>query len=239
MVPKNIYVRKLEEKDGYTAWLVNGALVRKELDENFTEYDHHSRFHFIPEKEFWIDDEMSPKEYALYIRRLLKEVEFIRNGMSPRDAAQQADTFEEQERQKGARIKKILNSQNQDVIREKIRKKKITEYGDAVALWLVDGDLVRSTYSVEYSEGGHDIVYSWIPKNEIWIEESLKPEERDFIILHELHERYLMASKKMTYADAHHGATIVEDHYRERREGLLERIREEMKNNGSLSHDHS
>ncbi len=235
MVPAHIYLKKLGEHDGYTAWLVNGAAVRRELDENFVEYDYHGHFRFIPEREFWIDDEMSEKEYGLYIKRLLKEVSFLKEGMSVADAARQADAFEETLRQNGKRIRSILASQNQEVLRRTLKKKRLEEYSGVVSVWLVDGSLVRSVYLLGYAEGGHDIVYSWIPRNEIWLEESLKPEERAFIMLHELHERYLMLSEKMSYPDAHHGATIVEDHYRQDRRGLEERIREEIKKNDTVS----
>lgn len=235
MIHPHIYEKKLDEQDGYTAWLVNGALVRKELDENFVEYDYHGHFHFIPEKEFWIDNEMSGKEYGLYIKRLLKETSFLKEGLSVVEAAHKADTFEETLRQNGKRMQKILASQNQEVFHHLLKKKQLEEYSGTVRVWLVDGSLVRSIYLLGYAEGGHDVVYSWIPKNEIWLEESLKHEERAFIVLHELHERYLMISQKMSYADAHHGATIVEDHYRQNRKGLEERIREEIKKNDSVS----
>ncbi len=237
MVHSHIYIKKLDEQDGYTVWLVNGALVRKELDENFVEYDYHGHFRFIPEKEFWIDDEMSGKEYHLYIKRLLKEVSFLKEGVTVAEAAHKADAFEETLRQNGKRMQKILTSQNQEMLRRSLKKEKLKEYSSAVSVWLVDGPLVRSVYMLGYAEGGHDVVYAWIPKNEIWLEESLKTEERAFIVLHELHERYLMLSQKMSYANAHHGATIIEDHYRENRKGLEERIREEIKKNDSVSGD--
>ncbi len=237
MIHPHIYLKKLDEQDGYAIWLVNGAMVRKELDENFVEYDYHGHFHFIPEKEFWIDDEMPEKEYALYIKRLLKEVSFLKEGMTVAEAAHKADAFEETLRQNGKRMQKILASQNQDTLRRTLKKEKLNEYSGTVSVWLVDGPLVRSVYMLGYAEGGHDVVYAWIPKNEIWLEESLKTEERAFIVLHELHERYLMLSQKMSYANAHHGATIVEDHYRENRRGLEERIREEIKKNDSVSSD--
>ncbi|HUX80795.1 MAG TPA: hypothetical protein VMV38_00495 [Candidatus Paceibacterota bacterium] len=233
----HIYLKKLDEQDGYTAWLVNGALVRKEFDENFVEYDYHGHFRFIPEKEFWIDDEMSEKEYRLYIKRLLKEVSLLKEGVSVVEAAHQADLFEETLRQNGKRMQKILTSQNQETLRRSVKKEKINEYSGVVSVWLVDGSLVRSVYMLGYAEGGHDVVYAWIPKNEIWLEESLKVEERAFIVLHELHERYLMLSQEMSYANAHHEATIVEDHYRENRKGLEERILEEIQKNDSVSSD--
>ncbi len=155
--------------------------------------------------------------------------------MSVADAARRADAFEETLRQNGKRVQDILTSQNQEMFRRTLKKKRLEEYSGVVTVWLVDGPLVRSVYFLGYAEGGHDIVYPWIPRNEIWLEESLKFEERAFIVLHELHERYLMLSEKMSYPDAHRGATIIEDRYRENRKGLEERIREEIKRNDEVS----
>ena len=87
-------------------------------------------------------------------------------------------------------------------------------------------------FLLDYCEGGHDKVYPFIPKNEVWIEKAISHQERKFIILHELHERYLMSQGK-SYKNAHIGATEVEDHYRENpKEDLEARIKEEMVKNG-------
>src|SRR3990167_9498325 len=108
--------------------------------------------------------------------------------------------------------------------------KKINNVGDC-AVWLVDGNLVRSFFLLDYCEGGHDLVYPFIPKKEICLEEALSPEERKFIIFLEIHERYLMSRGK-SYKNAHIGATEVEDYYRENpREDLEARIKEEMGRN--------
>src|SRR5438552_274656 len=151
MVPANIYVKKLHEEDGHVAWLVNGAMVRKELDENFVEYDYHGHFRFIPAKEFWIDNEMSEKEYPLYIKRLLKEISFVKEGLSVAEAAKKSDAFEEAFRQKGRRIQHMLASQNQEMLRRTIKKEKLSAYSGAVSVWLVDGPLVRSLYMLGYT----------------------------------------------------------------------------------------
>src|SRR5262249_17552584 len=161
MISPEVYIKKLDECDGYTTWLVHGARVRRDLDENFVEYDHHGRFRFIPEKEFWIDDEMPEKENPLYVKGLRKKLSYIEEGLSPEEAAGKADTFEELEREKSARVRKILDSKNTEVIRNAIRKKKLEEYSSTVSVWLVDGALVRSTYMLGYTEGGHDVVYPW------------------------------------------------------------------------------
>lgn len=226
-----IYIKKLGEADGYTTWLVDGMCVRRDIDENFTEYDHHGHFSFIPVHEFWIDREVPEKEYDLIQKRLLYEMNLIKEGSSHEEAARKADIEETEDRRHGVCVRKMIEAQNQNVLRGKIRKKKFLEWStDSVAVWLVDGTLVRETYMLDYAEGGHDIVYPWIPQGEVWVEESLDEKERLFILLHELHERELMKGG-MSYADAHHGATIVEAHFRKHETGLAERIKEELAKN--------
>ena len=108
--------------------------------------------------------------------------------------------------------------------------KKINNVGDC-AVWLVDGALIRKDMNENFVKFADSNQFGFVPKNEFWIEEALFPEERKFIILHELHERCLMDQGK-NYKNAHIGATEVEDYYRENpKEDLGARIREEIKKN--------
>src|SRR5207249_21831 len=36
-----------------------------------------------------------------------------------------------------------------------------------VQVWIVDGNVVRSLYKTDYTEGGHGYVYPWVPRDEI------------------------------------------------------------------------
>jgi hypothetical protein len=69
---------------------------------------------------------------------------------------------------------------------------KLTQRGE-ISIWIVDGRLVRSVFDVDFTEGGHDYVYEFVPQNEVWIDNDLEESERPFVLLHELHERNLMA----------------------------------------------
>ena len=93
--------------------------------------------------------------------------------------------------------------------------------------------MVRSLFLPDYAEGGHDKVYKFIPKNEIWIEIKLSKRERKFIILHELHERYLMAHGEI-YSKAHRSATIIEDYARHHPKELENDIQIELFKNNEL-----
>ena len=232
---KNIYVKRVNNVGDCAIWLVDGALIRKEINENFVKCADNNQFDFIPKNEFWIDEDLDQKEYRYFIDRFIYEKGLLDSGENYAKADKKADEFERNERQNSAEVLQIYESKHskKDLL-EKIKIKTIEKYSDKIKIWLVDGNLVRSFFLLDYCEGGHDLVYPFIPKNEIWIEEALSPEERKFIILHELHERYLMDQGK-NYKNAHIGATEVEDYYRENpKEDLGARIKEEMgRNEGS------
>src|SRR5207249_2657119 len=72
-----------------------------------------------------------------------------------------------------------------------------------VQVWLVDGNLVRSYYKTDYTEGGHGYVYPWVPKSQIWIEDGVDRREVPFIVSHEYLERRLMRDEGLGYDKAH------------------------------------
>lgn len=228
---KNIYVKKIETIGSCKIWLVNGSYIRKAINENFVEYDHHWRRKFIPKNEFWIDQETNPEEWKFFIHHMFVEKGLIKNGEDYKEAEKRADSFEEKER--GAELKKkhLLGfKKDRKKLLEKVKKKILNDYGGKIQIWLVDGKTVRDFFLTEYAEGGHDKIYPFIPKGEIWIDEVLSKDEIKFIILHELHERRLMSRGKK-YSEAHKSATLVEDYYRDHPQGLEKRTQEEMNEN--------
>jgi hypothetical protein len=83
-------------------------------------------------------------------------------------------------------------------------------------------------FFIDFTEGGHDKVYGFIPEGEIWIEEDLNPKERDFVFLHELHERNLM-SKGMDYDSAHKSSSKIEYKCRKNPKKLKSAINKEFR----------
>ncbi len=98
--------------------------------------------------------------------------------------------------------------------------------GNGVQVWFVKGRLVRSCYDVEFTEGGHDYVYEFVPENEVWIDDDIHEDERGFVLFHELHERNLMA-KGMDYDTAHEAASRLERRYRNHPAELHEALAQE------------
>lgn len=225
------YVQKIGEISTHSVWLVDGAYIRKKLDENFAVCDSHIHLPFIPKYELWIENGTNPAEWYFFTYYLLQTKAAVARGCTPREAMARADELEKELRDRVwvAEHGEHALLRNKEQI-EKVHRKRYEKYGGSVAVWLVDGMMVRDIFSTEYTDGGHDRVYPYIPKHEIWIEETLDEKEIPFILLHELHERYLMGEGK-DYPHAHAGATQIEDRYRHNPALLDERIREEMKKN--------
>ena len=109
---------------------------------------------------------------------------------------------------------------------EKPYIQKLTLSRPGLDIFLVDGPWVRTNHNVDYIMGGHDLVYNFIPKGQIWIDDSIEAGERPLTLLHELYERHRMATKKETYDVAHDFAKAFEKKYRKDPTGLHEKIKE-------------
>jgi len=208
LINKNIRLKKIGQRGKIKIWLVDGAVVRRDLDPEFTNFGQHYRFKFIPEYEFWIDKEAVPDERRFFIDHLLTEWRLMRKGISYSEAADIANTKERSERIKALDLRKILDNKGQPDI-EKFRLRLLEKIPNGVSVWLVDGKLVRTVFDVEFTEGGHDLIYDFVPKNEVWIDNDVLEEERKFVILHETYERELM-KKGMLYPLAHKKASKIE-----------------------------
>lgn len=226
-----VYVKSLGKISGFKIWLVNGGYIRKELDENFANFDQHEKFKFIPKKEFWIEKETSKKEWDFYITHMLMYARLRAEGMSPRKANTLAFKAQKKERRKSAFFKKIKRFSHPEKLLNKTHYNLLEDYSNGLKIWLVNGEAVRDFFFIDYAFGGHDKVYSFIPKNEIWIEKVLGKREKRFILIHELHERYLMAKYHLTYHEAHLKATILEDHCRKHPKIVERIIKRELKRN--------
>jgi hypothetical protein len=90
-------------------------------------------------------------------------------------------------------------------------------------VWVVDGRLVRSAFDLDFIAGGHDLVYNYVPAQEVWIDNDTLEAERLYIVLHELHERNLM-EQGWTYERAHASANRLEVRCRRRPAALTREL---------------
>jgi len=106
------------------------------------------------------------------------------------------------------------------IAKEKLEKEYVgTTDKDKVKVYLVNGGYIRDNKDVDFVWGGHNLVYDFIPKNEIWIERhDTDKHDMDAIIEHEIVEYLQMKYKHEGYEDAHSDALKEEKKFRKETE---------------------
>lgn len=148
---------------------------------------------FVPEDEIWVD------------RRFRKEKAFLLEVHRIEQLKRHWPYYKVREYLKERLCRK--GPMPQHVVRSR-RHGKLT-------IRFVRGEIVRRYLDPCFIFGGHDLVYDYIPKNEVWIDVRQDPREVKYTLLHELHERRRMA-KGWTYGKAHASATQAELRERKR-----------------------
>lgn len=87
-------------------------------------------------------------------------------------------------------------------------------------VWLVNGAVIRSQIDVDFTCGGHEYRYLYIPHDEIWIDNALNNEDINPTIWHEIIERHLM-ERGADYSAAHEYACGLEIGMRKKQEFFL------------------
>lgn len=217
----------------FKMYLVDDETIRNkaEYSEEFSDYGVNIgkkglptlNFKFIPEDEIWIAKSLKPSERHFIIENALHYIRGIERKMDPGDAYDSALKYEKAQRTKDAlskyhlKLKKEIKYPSHTEVPGKVYIKKygtIHDEGDDVKIYLIKGEVVRDLYKTDYVEGGHAYVYNWIPKDEIWIESSVKPDEIPVILLHEFLERTLMKFRHFPYVKAHVAASKAEFEHR-------------------------
>ncbi|MFA5776426.1 MAG: hypothetical protein WC988_02635 [Patescibacteria group bacterium] len=228
------YFRKLEDVGDFEVWEVDGMYVRNNLNREFTNFGQHFRFPFIPKQQFWIDKENSSNETTYYVDHMFIEWNLMNQGADYCTAIDKADLQEQRERKKSALMEKIRKeiSNTGRKIPKEVYVHRLTK-GESPQIWIVNGELIRDMFFINFTEGGHHFVYDFVPYNEIWLDNDILPKEREFVLLHELHERYLMF-KGWTYNHAHNSSSYVEYRCRRAPTLLMENLEKEVKNNALI-----
>lgn len=173
---------------------VDGYKIRQTLDTDFNVIHTHaedptqySPKFYIPDDEIWIDLKFK-KETA----HLLKvELDWF---------GKKTGSYHEMRKQA---LKKVQTNDKPPKFVIKSQKK------DGMTIRYVNGSIVRKYIDPEFICGGHDLVYEYVPKNEIWIDSFHDKRDYPHILLHEMTERNLM-SAGMSYDSAHEFATAAE-----------------------------
>lgn len=232
---KKPYIKKFGIVSNFIIWMVDGSYIRKHIDIDFTNFGQHYRFNFIPKNEFWIDKSYgNGAEEKYYVEHMLVEHRLMADGDDYDSAWDQAAVIEQREREKDELLE--LGHKRHHTTKQILRKlhmRLMKNYSNGMRVWIVDGEIVRDLLYVGFTEGGHDKVYNFIPKNEIWIDDEVSAKERKYILLHEAYERNLMR-QGLAYADAHNNANEVEYFYRNNPKDLGKRLGWELKKGRSF-----
>ena len=201
------YVKKYKKVGGLTVFLVDGKYIRENIDKEFTNFGQCHKFSFIPQDEMWLDKERNPDEEEFFIDSMLSIRKSLEDGKTYEEAVKKADKIEKRERMASASAKE-LKKEHRDKILDEIRKKKVMSFG-RFNVWIVNGKIIRDLYWLDFTEGGHDKVYSFVPPDEIWIDDDLSTKEVKPVILHEIFERFFMVLG-FSYDWAHYKASKIE-----------------------------
>ena len=203
------YLRKDETRGDIQVWIVDGPYIRGHIDEEFTNFGQHYRFPYIPEKEFWIDQEAENDERAFFIEHLLVEHRLMAKGVSYGEAIVEADRVERKERRRAGDIRKVTRGGKALPDPKAVHERLWKTLENGLEVWIVNGRLVRSVFDIDFTAGGHDHVYEFVPQGEVWIDNDIEEKERGFVLLHELHERNRMAAG-LPYSKAHNESSRLE-----------------------------
>jgi len=197
-----VYLKHLYDVGGFKVMEVDGDWIRSNLEPDFTNYGQPLRWSFIPPDELWVDKENRPGESGYFVSNMLEQHRQMSLGRSWEDALKSGAEVERKERSKVYRMDQPPKDPHSYEL----------EYlgdGYGAKIYLIDGEKVRTFLDPDFTEGGHDQVYSYVPPKTIWLDNDLPPTEIDPVLVHEGVEREMMANG-MTYPDAHREALKIE-----------------------------
>ncbi len=155
--------------------IVDGFAIRNTLDLEFdilmrrhTRIPYYLRTWYIPEGELWVD---APYEDELPF--LLKVHEYFFGN--------EDELVSRSYQESRAQAKEVFCEKGPV---PKLESRRETD-DKGLSIVYVDGALVRRFLDPEFFVGGHEFVYDYVPKGEIWIDIKVLKEEQSFVLLHE------------------------------------------------------
>lgn len=180
---------------------VDGAKLRKiKTFCDFLDFGVAPFFKTIPKNEIWVAAELDPIDKVSGLAAGAAVLDALAAGKSEDEAVDAGE-------KKSRWVRSRSGQQVGKASTEDVRVMQIAREGDLTVL-LVDGSKVRNM-DPNFIEGGHGYVYSYVPKNEVWIDNTLEPSEWPKVIKHEVVELKLMRNG-MSYDKAHVVATNAE-----------------------------
>jgi hypothetical protein len=217
------YIEEIDKRGNLQIWVVDGSYIRSHIDEEFTNFGQHYSFPYIPKNEFWIEQETKNDERRFFIDHLLVEHRLMAEGVPYNKALEEADRVERKERRRAGDVSRLTHHGKQLPNGKEVHQRLWKKLENGVSVWIVNGRLVRSVFDIDFTEGGHDYVYEFVPENEVWIDDAIEEKERGYVLLHELHERNRMANGWF-YNESHTESSHIEYRCRHHPEELHEAL---------------
>ncbi|MCE1165812.1 MAG: hypothetical protein LWX07_10470 [Bacteroidetes bacterium] len=226
-----IYRYYAGERDSFKVWIVDGALVREKIFNEFIYGGNDERYPFVPEREIWIDNSISAKEFETTLIHEINERNLMKQfGWTYFDAHDSSLSLElalrEGYLEKCGAHEKILppvspvdfdTTQEIESLPDKIKLNNVYRVPagerNGVQIWIVDGFNVRRDIYPDFGFSGNGYAYKFIPENEIWIDGDITCEEMEYSVSLELKEREMM-SRGIYYDSAYTESVKVSDSMR-------------------------
>ena len=232
-----VYRYYIGKEDNFDIWIVDGNQVRLKIFSSFLYGGNEQRYPFNPKGEIWIDNAISCEEYFLTLAHELNERHLMAKfGWKYITAHDSSLSLEQNIRHKNEELSRAHEASLGNVsatdfsnikeikgIPDSIRLQNIYRVPvgtrDGIAIWIVDGYMVRKNVYPDFGFSGNDFSYHFIPRKEIWIDGQISCDETEYSIATELKERELMEKGK-SYDDAYSDAIDLTQSLRQNMEKL-------------------
>jgi hypothetical protein len=184
---QDIYRVYLGKRHGQDVWIVDGARVCREIYPAFIMGGNDQRYRFNPPNEVWIDNRMGIEELSYTLAHEFIERKLMRERGWTYDRAHLEGGLVTERKLRAKERARVAAHSALPVYRSFYGRRK------GVSIWIVDGPFVRGHLDPDFTYGGHGFEFAFIPKDEIWIDNSISVEEAIFTIAHEQLQRELMA----------------------------------------------
>ncbi len=218
-----VYRYYMGKVQNYDIWIIDGNQVRLKIFSSFLYGGNEQRYPFNPKGEIWIDNAISCEEYYLTLAHELNERHLMAKfGWKYITAHDSSLSLEQTIRHSNeeicqaheASLKKVVATDYNNIkeiksLPDSIQIKNIYRIPmgtrEGVAIWIVDGYMIRKNIYPDFGFSGNDLSYHFIPPKEIWIDGQVSCDETEYSIATELKERKLLEQGK-SYDDAYSDA---------------------------------
>lgn len=204
----------------FRVFTVNGLAVRNasEVDEEFGNFATHDEFpDVIGPCEVWLSEKLAPREGVFFAANAFTYLARVAAGATSK--AYDEGIITERALREVVNGIEFRDGKPHRRVPEAVYLSEYLRLPDplgTVTVCLIDGNLARSYYKTDYTQGGHGYVYPWVPRNQIWIENGVDHREIPFVVCHQYLERRLMRDGGLKYARAHEIASALEYDLRQR-----------------------